>query len=599
MPSEDDCPGLLCYFSRKVTGKIFARMTKKKTGMTYSKSMKLKVVLPFLLYLGLAIIMTWPLAAHLTTHIAGAGGDAPIFLWDAWWMQKALFTKTTLWNTDYIFYPQTISLIFHTLALVNSFVIALLALAMPLILSFNLYFLLSIALAGWGMFLLVRYLTKNSHAGLISGIIFAFAPYLTAHWLGHQNLITLWFIPLFILCLLRATKENLWRWPIFAGILAGLASLNDFYNPLFLIIFLIWFIIYNLFANPSSRRFSWWSKIIAIIIIWLGIWSIWLIPALQVIHTGNYDQSLMSAEQITAFYSADFIRYFTPSFLNPFLGKLASLVPGRFSGGVENTLFLGYIPLLLMFWLVVLGLRKKLVLSLPLGINFWGMTALVFILLAAGPYFKIAERITHIPLPYLWLYKIVPEIGNFRVPARFSIMAMLALTVLAGIAINYLLISIRRPIFRRLAFYILATLILIEFIPAPYPIMDLTIPPVYQTIKENPEIKSLLDIPWGINSGYWDKGNFQSRFIYYATYHGKKIAEGSVSRIPKSYFDFYGANEPTAGSYAKKWDTDAVIIHKNYLTSATINKYEKYLSRLGFKKIFEDASEITYQKTQQ
>lgn len=554
--------------------------------------MRSKWLIVFLGYLGLALIMTWPLVANLATHIMGAGGDAPIFLWNAWWIKQAIFEGQNLFTTDYIFFPQTVNLVFHTLTLFNSFIIALLSTILSLITSFNIYFLVSVALSGFSMYMLVDYLTAKDRNNLInwgafiSGIIFAFAPYITMHWLGHQNLVTVWFLPLFILWLIRTVKDKQWLWPILAGIMAGVASLNDFYNPIFLLIFSGLFILWLLLTRRITKQIL--MRLLVLILIWLVIWSIWLIPALSIILSDQSNLEVMSPEAITAFYSADPLRYITPSFLNPITGWVASLIPGRFSGGVEGTIFLGYTPLIIATLFLIYKWKKRITVKVFPSIGFWITTIGIFSLLSLGPYLKIAERIMYIPLPYLWLYNLSLYWGHFRVPARFSLMVMLGLAVLVGIAIDTFLKHNQQR--QRLWIILICSLVILEFIPAPYPIMDLTIPPAYGLIKEDENSTSVMDIPWGINSGYGNKGRFQSEFIYYGTYHNKKITTGSVSRLPDSYFDFYTDDQLPALT------TDIVVIHKNYLTDQSISNYMSYFQKAGLTKIFEDETEIVYGK---
>ncbi len=559
--------------------------------------MKLKWWLVGIGYLGLAIIMTWPLVFNISTHIMGAGGDAPMFVWDAWWLKKVIFEGQNLFSTDYMFWPQTINLSLHTLALVNSAIIAILSKAIGLITAFNVYFLISIALSGLFTFLLVRHITKSDLSAFVSGIIFAFSPYITMHWLGHQNLVTVWFIPLFILLILKLFEDKKWLYAVLAGLVAGLASLNDFYNPIFLIGFLLLFVIWIIMAKKITLKL--FLQFLGTIFIWLAVWSVWWIPAITpLINTETIN--VMSLEQITAFYSADVVRYFTPSFLNPIFGWIASIIPGRFSGGVEGTIFLGYLPILTVLGLIIYRIKNKVKERFLFGTGFWVILGLVFGILSLGPYLKIAERIIYISLPYAWIYKILPLWGNFRVPARFSLMVILAIAVLVGIALSYLLIKIRINSFRKILIWTFCAVIILEFIPAPYPNMDLSIPPAYKQIAEDSESESLLEIPWGINSGYWDEGKFQSRFMFYQTYHDKKVAIGSVARAGTEYFEFFPEDKMpftltnNNSNFGIDWKTDLVLIHKDYLTKSDLQNYYRYFIKLGFNKTFEDNSEILF-----
>ena len=71
-------------------------------------------------------------------------------------------------------------------------------------------------------------------------------------------------------------------------------------------------------------------------------------------------------------------------------------------------------------------------------ILFWGGTALGAWVLNLGPSLHLWGRNTfagwHIPLPYAGLY-FLPFFNIVRVPARFMVLTMLALAVLAGYAL--------------------------------------------------------------------------------------------------------------------------------------------------------------------
>jgi hypothetical protein len=242
-------------------------------------------------------------------------------------------------------------------------------------------------------------------------MIFAFAPYVTIHWLGHQNLVTLWFLPLFVLFLIRTVKESKWHWPLLAGAVAGLASLNDFYNFIFLFIFSLLFIFWLVIAQQKQINWRLMGKRILVGgLVWLALWSIWVIPAIQAVLQGQYGP-IMTIEQISAYYSADPLRYFTPSFLNPILGRLASVIPGRFSGGVEGTIFLGYTPMIIVVVFLIHRFRNKLKDIFFPSVWFWIITIISFGLLSLGPYLKVAERITAIPLSLV--LRDLPALGQF------------------------------------------------------------------------------------------------------------------------------------------------------------------------------------------
>src|SRR5437867_13193484 len=76
----------------------------------------LRVLLLALLFSIFPVALTWPFAARLDEPVA-AWGDGPMFLWDIWWLKRALLElHTNPFHTDAIFHPVGVDLYLHTLA---------------------------------------------------------------------------------------------------------------------------------------------------------------------------------------------------------------------------------------------------------------------------------------------------------------------------------------------------------------------------------------------------------------------------------------------------------------------------------------------------
>ena len=71
-------------------------------------------LLSVLLLAVLSIVWTWPLARHFSDHIPGLGGDNYSFLWNLWWMRKALSApELDFFQSRYLFSPFGVDLINH------------------------------------------------------------------------------------------------------------------------------------------------------------------------------------------------------------------------------------------------------------------------------------------------------------------------------------------------------------------------------------------------------------------------------------------------------------------------------------------------------
>ena len=88
------------------------------------------------LFLMLALALTWPLAANLTTHVPGSAVwafDESTFAWNMWWFKFSLLDlHQSPLQTDYIFYPLGIGLVLYTFNFFNAMV------GLPLQLAFSL-----------------------------------------------------------------------------------------------------------------------------------------------------------------------------------------------------------------------------------------------------------------------------------------------------------------------------------------------------------------------------------------------------------------------------------------------------------------------------
>jgi hypothetical protein len=73
------------------------------------------------LYTLLALVLTWPLAAHFTTHVAGDGIDDPSLAWNLWWLKARLVDQLNpdIFHTGWMFHPVDINLAFYTLTPLN------------------------------------------------------------------------------------------------------------------------------------------------------------------------------------------------------------------------------------------------------------------------------------------------------------------------------------------------------------------------------------------------------------------------------------------------------------------------------------------------
>jgi len=201
----------------------------------------------FFLYVLIVIGVTWPLAGNLNKMMPGLGndgGDGFIFIWDYWWVKKQLFVGS-LFDTNYIFYPQGVNLVFHTLILGQVLFGLLWGSWLPIEIVFNLSFLLSMLLAAVFAYLLVRDLWHSRWGAWLSGLIYGFSPYVLAQARGHFNLTVIWPFPAIGWLWFRGVKKNSVIYFVLVGLVLAFLCLNDWQYFIFGLVFYVCLLVYS------------------------------------------------------------------------------------------------------------------------------------------------------------------------------------------------------------------------------------------------------------------------------------------------------------------------------------------------------------------
>ena len=173
------------------------------------------------IYTLLALALTWPLAAHFTTHVTGDGIDDPALAWNLWWVKLRLVDQLNLdlFHSGWMFHPVDINLAFYTLTPLNGLLSIPLQLVFGLTVATNLLLLSSFVLGGFGTYLLLRQLLQlwgwdedadlvpGFIAALLAGGIYAFASAkLFYAALGQFNIASSQWIPFCALYLVRMVQ---------------------------------------------------------------------------------------------------------------------------------------------------------------------------------------------------------------------------------------------------------------------------------------------------------------------------------------------------------------------------------------------------------
>lgn len=143
--------------------------------------------------------------------------------------------------------------------------------------------------------------------------------------------------------------------------------------------------------------------------------------------------------------------------------------------------------------------------------------------------------------PYILLYKYIPGFKGIRVAARFHILVMFSLAILAALGIKALL-SFLLPKKRRISLVIVSIfmgLILTEYLSIPVPWKSIPakkeIPEIYRWLATKKGEFAIVELPLPKPGEH--TAPKECPRMYYSTYHWKKLVNGYAGFFPPLYYE--------------------------------------------------------------
>jgi general stress protein CsbA len=470
-------------------------------------------------YALLTALFTWPLPYFFFTHHVGqSGGDARIYLWNLWWVRKALVDlHTSPLQTDYIFYPVGIGLALHTLALLHGVVFVPLSALLGDVAGANLIVCATFVASALATYALCRRLGAGPQGAFLGGLAFGFCPYRLARLAGHYDLLSTEWIPLYALVLLAVMSAGSMR----AGVilLAGAAAAACGYTNLSYLIFLALFsLLYGIWlvATRAQR-----PRAVALRGALVGLTAAALLIPLATSAWHDLASWRYLPYPGSGRYVADLAAYVRP-------GPAQTVLGPRFGRAfdpdlTDTTVFPGY-------FLLAAGLAAALDRRTRSGRGFWVLLGGVAFLLSLGPSLRVGGRDIGVPLPFI-LFERLPLLEHLRAPSRFSILFVLALAVLLAAGWTAWLGRVRRSSLRGLLTAAAAALMVAESLAVPVPVFQAGAPEIFGHVMREPGDFTVLEIP-GIDQ-------VPGRIMYDQTVHGKRIFIGTAARVPVEKTSYY------------------------------------------------------------
>ncbi len=465
------------------------------------------------LYTGVTLLFWWPILGRLRRQFIGDGYDTFQFVWNAWWMGRSVSSGSNPFYCDIQFAPEGVPLVLHTLAPLPSLLIAGLTGIAGEPLGFNLGLLVLCVGAGLGAFALTRYLTGDSWAAAVGGLVFMLSPFVTSKLLGHVNLLAAGLLPVYVLFLMRALETRSRGARVWLTIVFVLLVFSNVHMTIFAGNVTLWYWVYR---GVRSQRWRgtigefWWAlrPSLLLTVLWGGV-------------VGYYAMRYgLGADQFRApDWCAELLSFATPAFPTSVWGT--ELLP---DGGfwprmfnLEIAVYLGWLvlPVAIVGWR--LGWREP-------RLRFLAIVFICALVLALGHKLQWQREIVTIGdmpvrLP-LNVYRYVPILGAVGQSGRYMVMGYMAMAVGVGVAVA----GLRRRWSARAAvpaIVIISIAILVDYAyrPPTVPPPDIVIPPGPGLVMD-PRI-----------------GNAQS--LYRQVHHGRPLVGGYVARVPRTLRAYY------------------------------------------------------------
>jgi len=482
-------------------------------------SLRLPLVVSF--YALVAAVCTLPLVLHLADALAPAP-DTLLQSWILAWDIHALTTDPLHLYDANIYFPFPLSLAYSDAMLSGALMVApVLLLTGNPVLAHNILTLVSLVVAATGMFLLVGALTGDDFAGLVAGCIFGFCASRQAQF-EHIHLLQFGWLPLALLYLHKAVERGRASDFLLFVLFTVCQILASVYLAWMMAIAYAIFIVVEL----ASRRSSWkrdnivrlaGALLLAGVVVTPVMWPYALAQQLYDFHWPMDVIGDLSA------VPTDYLSVPAQNLLYaPVLGQFWN---ARYPS--EHILFPGLVALVM----AVIAIARR---RLDVEVVRYSLMASVAFVLSFGPFLHLNDRDEGIPLPYLYLLQVVPAFGVMRVPARFDLLVMLALSVVAGFGVARLSTVLARrtsALNRRLLLGAVVVVTLFEVLPQPRSMTPISVgaavPPVYSWLRHQDPTAVVAEIPTRGPTGYATFG-----YEYMSTYHWHPLVNGSSGFEP-------------------------------------------------------------------
>jgi hypothetical protein len=480
-------------------------------------------------YLAASVLLTWPLVTVFGTRLGALEGPGDPYL-NVWilgwgsqsWLHDPIGTLAGRAFDAPIFHPSPLTLTYSDHQLLQALLVTpFYAATGNLTLAYNMVLVTSLAASGMAMHVLARSVSGSTAAAFVAGLAWACWPYRTAHLL-HLQLQALYFLPLALWALLRVAAARRWSDAMGVGLFAGGQAIVSAYYGIMTALTLLVAAPLVAWTTGQWRARRYWTRtaaagaVAALVVVPLAV------PYVKSQAAEGFGRNAYEA----ANHAAALRSYAQVRPENALYGSTGWLAPRRPEPGerdlrhVEQQMFPGFVLLLLSVAGLGLGWRSEqrsvvVVSTVLVGLGVW---------LSLGPDGPLGL--------YPALARHVFGFAAIRAPARFGVVAMLGLCLLAAVGLSRVLRQpgtawVTQPIVMPM---IVIALMLAEYANTPLAFVEAprTDTPVGRWLRDTPEPGAVLYWPVSL-----DREN--TPYMIEALQHRRPIVNGYSGRRPPGY----------------------------------------------------------------
>ncbi len=503
--------------------------------------------LPVLLYIITFMVMTYPFAFNMGTHLPMHSVDTHTALWQNWWVLETVENGYDINYSPLLFYPNGLDVTLQPRRWASLPIWIPLYMLFGDPLAFNLTAMFGILFKAYGMYLVGMHLFKQRIAAWVTGVFYAFGATSLQMALQQPNTGATEWIPWFMLAFMIGvasirSKAN-HRRVVWLMILAGfLFALNAYMNlkiALFAMLLGGGYIALAMIAHALWRLPLFWLAMVVFGVSAIGFSTPILLPAVQ---STNLEDAVSDGVVLRG--GIDMMSFLKAEIRHPFnyMQSIASLRGEQLElqniWGMSHVGIVSIVFALMGLWYGIRFRRTVLI---------WGLLAVIFWGLSLGLEIRFRYEIVDIGFtPYGLLQdNIIFQILKF--PWRMSLVFLFPFSILIGYGLHYRLRSVTWSR-TQVGLLVLAVTMLL-YGTSIFPIPQSPAPrPAYQDVLGELEDGAIIDLPFGRHNSKY--------YMSIQRFHQRPIIEGMIARRPPDAHDYIDAN-PVLGVF--HGDSEQVI----------------------------------------